>query len=106
LLADAVEFVKLVKKAAVEAYEATKPVQVCFGKVIKASPLEIIVDQKLTLGKSQLVLAREVTDYTTEVTVDGEKKKITIHNGLVVGNEVILLRQQDGQKYIVVDRTG
>ena len=104
-MADAVEFVKLVKKAAVEAYEATKPVQVCFGK-IKASPIEIIVDQKLTLGKSQLVLAREVTDYTTEVTVDGEKKKITIHNGLVVGNEVILLRQQDGQKYIVVDRTG
>ena len=35
-MADAVEFVKLVKKAAVEAYEATKPVQVCFGKVIKA----------------------------------------------------------------------
>ena len=64
------------------------------------------MDQKLTLGKSQLVLAREVTDYTTEVTVDGEKKKITIHNGLAVGNEVILLRQQDGQKYIVVDRTG
>ena len=99
MLADAVEFVKLVKKAAVEAYEATKPVQVCFGKVIKVLPLEIIVDQKLTLGKSQLVLAREVT-------ADGEKKKITIHNGLVVGNEVILLRQQDGQKYIVVDRTG
>lgn len=64
------------------------------------------MDQKLTLGKSQLVLAREVTDYTTEITADGEKKNITIHNGLVVGNEVILLRQQDGQKYIVVDRTG
>ena len=64
------------------------------------------MDQKLTLGKSQLVLAREVTDYTTEITVDGEKKKITIHNGLVVGNEVILLRQQDGQKYIVVHKTG
>ena len=44
MLADAVEFVKLVKKAAVEAYEATKPVQVCFGKVIKASPLDIIVE--------------------------------------------------------------
>ena len=26
--------------------------------------------------------------------------------GLVVGDEVILLRQQGGQKYIVVDRIG
>lgn len=125
---DAVEFVKTIKKAAVEAYEATKPVQVCFGKVISASPLKILVDQKLTLGKSQLVLTRNVTDFTTEVTVSwvtenksggsGEssfashnhavagKKKITVHNGLVVGNEVILLRQQGGQKYIVVDRIG
>lgn len=34
------------------------------------------------------------------------KIKIIIHNGLVVGDEVILLRQQGGQKYIVVDRIG
>jgi hypothetical protein len=34
------------------------------------------------------------------------KIQITVHNGLVVGDEVILLRQQGGQKYIVVDRIG
>ena len=103
---DAVEFVKLVKKAAVEAYEASKPVQVCFGKVAKASPLEIIVDQKLTLGKLQLVLTRNVIDFEAEITIDGEKKKIIIHNKLQVGDEVILLRQQSGQKYIVEDKIG
>ena len=32
------------------------------------------------------------------------KKKITIHNALAKGDEVILLRQQGGQKYIVVDK--
>ena len=103
---DAVEFVKLIKKAAIEACEASKPVQVCFGKVTKVSPLEIVVDQKLTLGKSQLVLTRNVTDFETEVTIDGEKKKITMYNKLQTGDEVILLRQQSGQKYIVEDKIG
>ena len=34
------------------------------------------------------------------------KIEITVHNGLVVGDEVILIRQQDGQKYVVVDKIG
>lgn len=34
------------------------------------------------------------------------KIQVTVHNGLVVGDEVILLRQQGGQKYIVVDKIG
>lgn len=38
-------------------------------------------------------------------TITG-RKIITIHNRLVVGDSVILLRQQGGQKYIVVDRIG
>ena len=35
--------VELVKQAAVEAVEATKPVQYLFGKVISVSPLKIQV---------------------------------------------------------------
>lgn len=34
------------------------------------------------------------------------RKKITIHNSLVVGDKVILIRQQEGQKFIVIDRIG
>lgn len=125
---DAVELMKTIKRAAVEAVDASKPVQVCFGKVTSSSPLKILVEQKLPLGEGQLILTRNVTNFTTEVTVDwstnnksggsGEsafashahgisgRKKITVHNGLAVGDEVILLRQQGGQKYIVVDRIG
>lgn len=107
MLPDAVEFVKTMKKAALEAVNASKPVEVCFGKVTSASPLKILVEQKMTLGAAQLVLSRNVTTYTTEITVGGAaKEKITVHNGLVVGDEVILLRQQGGQKYIVMDRIG
>lgn len=125
---DAVELTKAIKRAAVEAVKAGKPAEICFGKVTSSSPLKILVEQKMTLGAAQLVLTRNVTNFTTEVTVDWStenksggsgdasfashkhaitgRKKITVHNGLVVGDEVILFRQQGGQKYIVVDRIG
>ena len=66
---DAVELLKTLKKAAVEAVEATKPVQVCYGKVTGTSPLKILVDQKLTLGEGQLVLTRNVIDYEMDISV-------------------------------------
>lgn len=130
MLYDARGIIKKIHKAAVEAVESTKPVNVCFGEVASASPLKINVEQKMTLGEKQLILTRNVTDFSTMVTVDwstenksggtGEdsfashshshkitgKKKITVHNGLVVGDEVILIRQQEGQKFIVWDRIG
>ena len=34
------------------------------------------------------------------------QKQITVHNGLKTGDEVILIRQQKGQKFVVMDRTG
>jgi hypothetical protein len=105
LLADAVELIKLIKKAAIEAVKATNPAEVCFGKVTSASPLKVYVDQKLTLTEKQLVLCRNVTDYETMITFT-EKRKAIIHNRLVVGDEVILFREQGGQRYIVVDRVG
>lgn len=129
---DATELAKAIKRAASKAVKAEKPVEVCFGKVISASPLQMLVDQKFTLGAAQLVLARNVTDFKTMITggnlqnyyyvgtppnissvpVDPShrhaigKIEITVHNGLVVGDEVILIRQQGGQKYIVMDRIG
>lgn len=130
MLSDAVELVKVIKRAALDAVNASKLVEACFGRVTNASPLQILVDQKFTLSSAQLVLSRHVTDYKTVITggniqdyyyvgtppnastlsVDPPHKhamgkiEITVHNGLVVGDEVILLRQQGGQKYIVVDR--
>jgi len=102
--------------------------------------LQILVEQKMTLGAGQLVLTRNVTDFTTMVTVEWETEKkledfetveveiedfekfdlqgedlahfhkitgskfITVHNGLQIGDEVILLKRKGGQKYLVLDR--
>lgn len=144
-MADAEELVKAVKRAAIAAQEATKPVYVYFGIVESAAPLTINVEQKMLLDESQLILSRNVTDYVTEVTIQWEtlahkithshsvdltdsngdtvsgktesqsishthdlegRKQMTIHNGLLKDEKVILLRQQEGQKFIVWDRIG
>lgn len=132
MLPDANELVAALKKAAIEAVEAAKPVNVYFGEVISAAPLKINVEQKMILGEKQLILSRNVTDFKTSIsggnikdyyytgsTTDSGtapvspshvhavgKIEVTVHNGLVVGDEVILIRQQEGQKFIVLDRIG
>lgn len=128
-MADAAELIKTIKKIANEANEAKKPVEICYGVVQSVSPLQILVDQKLLLGAAQLVLTRSVTDYQIDITPlswltenrsggGGDaayashnheivgRKSITVHNALVVGDEVLLLREQGGQQYIVIDRVG
>lgn len=59
-----------IKRAALEAVEAGKPVNIVFGTVLSASPIQINVEQKMTLGAKQLILSRNVTDYTVMMTVD------------------------------------
>ena len=132
---DSNDFVKLMKKAAVEAVNASKPANMVFGKVISASPLKVKVDQKLILTKAQLVLSRNVTNYevemepslnkapsshwteeteggTEEATFEKHKheikgrKKFMVYNALKVGEEVILMQSSGGQKYIILDRIG
>ena len=122
------DLVKLIKKAALEAVNASKPADMTFGKVISENPLKIKVDQKLILTSAQLVLTRSVTDYRLSVTVDHStentsggsdaasfanhahavkgKKEILIHDALKVGEEVVLMQLSGGQKYIVIDRIG
>ncbi len=114
---DAAELLRIIKRAAVDVVHSLKLPEVCFGRVVSASPLKITVEQKLTLSERQLILTRSVTEYTFEMTVEHftekaaehlheykGRKKFTVHNGLQVGENVVLIRQQGGQKYLVVDR--
>lgn len=105
--------VEVVKKAAVEAVEAGKPVNLLFGEVISASPLKIQVDQKAIYTEKMLVLTRNVTDYDVDVAVSHQtvtnilikgRKKFKVHNALVVGDWVLLARMQKGKKFVVLDR--
>ena len=121
------DLVSVIKKAAQEAIEAGKPVKVMFGEVKAINPLQITVEQKLPLTEEFLILTEAVKDHEHEITVlewqtenasggSGDsayaahahqiagRKKIVIHNALQVGEKVLLLAMEGGQKFIVVDR--
>lgn len=105
LLRNINDLVKLIKKAAVEAVNASDPTTIRYGEVISANPLQIRIDQKLILGTAQLKLTRNVTDYETEMIVNGgTKQTYKVFNALKTGEKVLLIRMQGGQTYIVVDR--
>jgi predicted nucleotide-binding protein (sugar kinase/HSP70/actin superfamily) len=107
MAADYTPLLQVMKQSAKETNNALCPVQVCYGKVISLDPFKIQVDQKITLKKPQLIFTKGVTDYeiTYSIPPNTERYKRKIHNALKVGEEVILLRQQGGQKYIILDRT-
>lgn len=123
----ATDFVQLMRQVATEATEASKPVKIAYGEVTATNPLQIMVEQKLPLSADFLVLTEAVKDHEHEITVidwqtenasggSGDaayaahahpitgRKKIILHNALQVGEHVLLLAMQGGQKYIVVDR--
>lgn len=100
--------IKQIKQAALDAVNSAGPAGFYEGTVLSVSPLKVKVDQKLILGKEQLVLSRNVTNHEMSVYVDWEyekgTKKIVIHNALKTGNKVILARIQGGQSYIILDK--
>ena len=126
------DFVKVIKKSAIEAVKNSKPTDIFYGTVQSISPLTIFIDQKLILSEKFLIIPESLTDYETEISFDDSsikqvfttwdmeetsesspskisfkekiKHKITVYNSLKTGEKVILLRQQGGQKYMVIDR--
>lgn len=74
------DLLKLIKKSAVEAVNASKPANMLFGKVISAKPLKIQVEQKLILGSAQLILSRNVTDYSVSTSMNWETETAGDHN--------------------------
>lgn len=107
----------MIKKAAMDIFISMKPTEICYGTVETVSPLTIRINQQLLLESIDLVLTRNVIDYDLEMTVehttevaDGHshgysgRKVFRVNNALIQGEKVILLRNQGGQKYLVLDK--
>jgi len=123
---------EVIKQASADTMNAAKPFALTYGTVTGTAPLAIRIDQKLELGPAQLLLTSAVRDHSVEMTVSHwtedetshahevsgggvaqptshrheykGRKAFTMHLGLKMGEEVLLLRVQGGQKYIVLDR--
>lgn len=114
--------VEVIKKASIEAVNASNPTSLIVGTVTSTSPLQITIDQRLTLDEDFLILTKNVKDHYVDVTVSHKvesatcevshshrysgRKKVLIHYGLNKGESVLLIKMQGGQKYIVLDRIG
>ncbi|WP_195574271.1 DUF2577 domain-containing protein [Paenibacillus sp. 1001270B_150601_E10] len=112
-----------IKKIALNTTNASAPVSIIYGVVLQSQPLQIQVDQRFTLSEAFLVLPesliRKELDLTTgEVTSGSDSsgssgsseasestgKKAVLQEGLQPGDQVILMRVQGGQSYLVLDK--
>lgn len=119
--------IEVLKQNALDAVNSQNPTSIIYGIVLSAKPLTIQVNSKLTLDDTFLVLTKNVSDYEAEIDIDytgdGEieiegvagnilkqlsisSAKITIHNALKAGDEVVMIQMQGGQKYVVLDKIG
>lgn len=92
------DLIASMKKAALDAVNASNPVELAFGKVKSVMPFEIDVDQKLLLTEEFIVIGQYVKEYSLDLTIDGE-----LWHGFRVNDELLLARMQGGQKYIIID---
>lgn len=96
------------------------------GEVTSVSPLAIQLEDKVTIYEDSIILTKNTCEWTMEMSVDHVtenraggggyaefashnhdytgRKLYLVHNQLVVGDKVILLRESGGQRYIALDR--
>lgn len=111
------DLINVIKKAALQVFDESQPSAIFFGSVVSISPLKIQLEQRLTLEPHHLVLTSLVSNFDVDMTVNHSTesteghihgyqgvKTFTVNLGLAVGEKVILMRIQGGQKYIVLDR--
>lgn len=114
------DIIDAIRKVSNAVVEVGNPVIVVTGKVESVNPLKIRIDQKTLLTRKMLRLTWAVVDHQVDITVDHfteldncalggphshrvlGRKTIIIHNNLLVGEAVLLVRDQGGQKYTVV----
>lgn len=120
------QLVDTIKQIALESVGATEPLEVIIGDVVGVDPLEIKIDPKIILQEGNIVLTKNTSEWTMEMSVDHitenrsggggyaefashnheykGRKKYLVHNQLVMGDKVILLKETGGQRYIALDR--
>lgn len=82
-------FIETIKRTALQAVDASKPVEICYGTVQSIEPFQIRLSQKLILGKEFFLVRSGMTK-----------------NSFETGDLLILFRLQGGQQYLIFDRKG
>jgi len=97
-MADFGALVNVIRRIVRETTEAHKPSGLYFGKVTSVSPIKITIDPKHVLTEEFIVLGRYITEFSVDLTIEGE-----LWRGLRPNDELMLMREQGGQRYAVID---
>ncbi|WP_374713109.1 DUF2577 domain-containing protein [Symbiobacterium terraclitae] len=105
---------ELIKRAAQDAVAASQPVQVHIGTVLSADPLQVQVDQRFILPAAALVVPESLVQHEADLshshpypggqTGAALTEPLVIRRGLAAGDQVLLLRVQGGERYVILDR--
>jgi hypothetical protein len=72
------------------------------GKVLSAAPLKIQLNAKTILTSEFFTLSKHVTEY--QLKINGET--VTVDESIQDGDEVIMIRQDGGQHFFILERVG
>lgn len=81
------QLVEVIKQIAVKAVESQKPTIIQYGTVVSLSPFQVRISQKEIYGKGILITLDGLPDFQ-------------------IGEELILLRLQGGQQYLILGKKG
>lgn len=87
------EFSDAVKYAALSVVGAQHPMEIHFATVVSESPLAVKLDQLNTIDEDFLALTYTVRQWIASA-----------EPGTIVGTKVLVIRQQGGQNYFIIDR--
>ena len=82
-------FINTLKQISANERQSALPMTICFGKVVSLSPFRVQIDQKLVLTKEFFIVKSGVSASSFQV-----------------GDILILLRNEGGQKYLIFDKKG
>lgn len=102
-----------VKLLAYDVLQQENLTDICFGTVTQTQPLKIMLEQKLELTESFLVLSQNVTKHYQSYFMrrkDSNENwthyEMIMEKQLKKGERVILIKMTGGQRYVVIDRVG
>lgn len=112
---------QVIKKMALDAVEANKPMELVLGTVISTNPIKVSLSQLLIISENfilnpeglagqeltisldeQTILFKDDEDELKEYTIMPQDLKIKIKSQIKQDDKIFLLRLQGGQKYFIL----
>lgn len=117
---DANDLVRAMQQMSVGASQASYPADVMSGTILSVKPLKVQVEQRFEVSGDMVIVPERLTDHEIKVTVEKSNTKeagepqhqheyggelvIKVHGALKKGDRVQMIRQQGGQKFLIIDK--